>query len=129
MKNFIIYNSDGKILRVGMCSDTNLQNQVLDGEFVMEGLANPELERIDNGIVVSKSSDELDAKVASEFMFNLKSLRNSLLLNTDWTQVSDSPLSDEEKSKWATYRQQLRDLPNFYSTETNMSNVVFPEKP
>jgi hypothetical protein len=38
--------------------------------------------------------------------------RDKLLLGCDWTQASDSPLSDEKKAEWATYRQQLRDLPS-----------------
>jgi hypothetical protein len=129
VKNFIIYNVDGDILRTGRCLDIDFDKQTIDGEFIIEGLADPEVERITNGVVVVKSDSELASKEASEFMFNLKSFRNSLLSNTDWTQVPDSPLSDEERSKWATYRQQLRDLPSFYSTETNMSNVVFPEEP
>ena len=37
--------------------------------------------------------------------------RDKLLLDSDWTQVTDSPLSDSDKAKWATYRQKLRDVP------------------
>lgn len=37
--------------------------------------------------------------------------RNSLLADSDWTQLIDSPLSAEEKQKWAAYRQALRDVP------------------
>ena len=129
MKNFIIYNVDGNILRTGRCLSVDFDKQLKDGEFITEGIADPEVQKVTNGVVVVKSDSELASKEASEFMFNLKSFRNSLLSNTDWTQVPDSPLSTEEKSKWATYRQQLRDLPSFYSTETNMSNVVFPEEP
>ena len=29
----------------------------------------------------------------------------------DWTQMPDSPLSDDAKAIWVTYRQELRDLP------------------
>jgi len=36
--------------------------------------------------------------------------RNKLLADTDWTQMNDSPLSNEDKTSWATYRQELRDL-------------------
>jgi len=34
--------------------------------------------------------------------------RNAQLMNSDWTQVEDSPV---DKTAWATYRQALRDLP------------------
>ena len=36
--------------------------------------------------------------------------RDIELSNSDWTQGADSPLSDEKKAAWATYRQQLRDV-------------------
>ena len=34
--------------------------------------------------------------------------RNAELSRTDWTQVADAPVG---KDVWATYRQELRDLP------------------
>lgn len=37
--------------------------------------------------------------------------RDDLLLESDWTQFNDSPLSEEKKSEWAIYRQALRDVP------------------
>jgi len=37
--------------------------------------------------------------------------RNELLAKSDWTQMPDSPLADEAKTSWATYRTALRDLP------------------
>ena len=37
--------------------------------------------------------------------------RNELLAASDWTQFNDSPLTDEAKTSWATYRTALRDLP------------------
>jgi hypothetical protein len=43
--------------------------------------------------------------------FELRKIRNALLRDCDWTQFVDSPLSQEQKQAWATYRQQLRDLP------------------
>lgn len=41
----------------------------------------------------------------------LRGRRTMLLGESDWTQFADSPLTDSKKSEWATYRQQLRDLP------------------
>ena len=38
--------------------------------------------------------------------------RNSKLLECDWTQGNDSPLSSSKKTEWATYRQSLRNLPS-----------------
>ena len=38
--------------------------------------------------------------------------RNKLLADSDWTQVNDSPLANDVKTQWATYRQELRDMSN-----------------
>ena len=52
--------------------------------------------------------------------------RDILLSQSDWTQALDSPLSDSKKTEWATYRQNLRDLPR---TVSDPSNASFPDKP
>jgi len=55
-------------------------------------------------------------------------IRNFLLMDSDWTQLGDVPLTDEEKADWRTYRQMLRDLPEQQSTvAANM--VKFPVTP
>ncbi len=36
--------------------------------------------------------------------------RDQLLAASDWTQLPDSPFSDDERAEWAIYRQGLRDL-------------------
>jgi hypothetical protein len=59
----------------------------------------------------------------------VRRLRNMMLAGTDWTQFIDSPLTDEKKVEWSTYRQALRDLPSQYIDETNIDNVVFPTPP
>ena len=37
-------------------------------------------------------------------------MRNWLLDKTDWTQVSDNELTQEEREAWAVYRQSLRNI-------------------
>jgi hypothetical protein len=39
----------------------------------------------------------------------LRNWRNAELAKSDWTQIADSTAN---KAAWATYRQELRDLPN-----------------
>ena len=36
--------------------------------------------------------------------------RDRLLIQSDWTQMADSPLTAEAKQAWAAYRQALRDI-------------------
>jgi len=45
--------------------------------------------------------------------------RNRKLKDSDWTQMSDSPLSNSKKTEWATYRQKLRDIPNNLRSHEN----------
>jgi hypothetical protein len=66
----------------------------------------------EDGVSHTKAEQEaayqanLDAKVAET---NRKT-RNDLLADSDWTQMNDSPLTNEAKTAWATYRQELRDI-------------------
>ena len=53
----------------------------------------------------------------------LREDRNKALVASDWTQVADAPV---DQAAWATYRQQLRDLPN--NTE-DPANPAWPTKP
>lgn len=55
--------------------------------------------------------------------------RNHLLLESDWTQGADSPLSDETKIEWATYRQSLRDMPANNADVTDARDAVLPTMP
>lgn len=56
--------------------------------------------------------------------------RDSYLTMSDWTQVIDSPLSNEVQVKWATYRQLLRDLPNTFSgEERSLDDISWPTVP
>ena len=66
----------------------------------------------EDGVTTTKAEHEaayqagLDAKVAEGH----RTTRDKLLADTDWTQMNDSPLTNEAKTAWATYRQELRDL-------------------
>jgi hypothetical protein len=56
---------------------------------------------------------------------NIRVQRNELLLESDWTQLSDSPLSEEKKIEWQTYRQELRDI----TSQQDPFNIIWPTKP
>ena len=66
----------------------------------------------EDGVTTTKAEHEaayqatLDAKTAEGH----RTTRNKLLADSDWTQMNDSPLSNEDKTAWATYRQGLRDV-------------------
>ena len=66
----------------------------------------------EDGVTTTKAEHEaayqagLDAKTAEGH----RTTRNKLLADSDWTQMNDSPLTNEAKTAWATYRQELRDM-------------------
>ncbi len=59
------------------------------------------------------------------YLLYFKSIRNKLLADCDWTQVSDAPLTEAQRVEWRVYRQALRDLP----TTTDIANPEFPQPP
>jgi hypothetical protein len=69
----------------------------------------------------------LAAKEAAEAVTpieSLRSTRNALLEESDWTQYRDVVLSND--AEWKTYRQALRDLP---ANTSDPSNPTYPTKP
>jgi hypothetical protein len=52
--------------------------------------------------------------------------KNALLNESDWSQVSDNSLSEEQRAAWREYRQELRDISNNF---TDPKKIVFPDLP
>lgn len=66
------------------------------------------------------------------FLAHTRQERNTRLLSCDWTQTNDSPLTEEKKTEWRTYRQALRDFPS--SLDLNLEpidvqNLSWPTQP
>ena len=66
----------------------------------------------------------LDANTATA----MRQRRNEILSKSDWTQMNDSPLSIEDKTAWATYRQELRDL-SALAAWPSLEEADWPTKP
>jgi hypothetical protein len=77
--------------------------------------------------------DYLDAVnlVKVHILNSIRSERTRLLSESDWTQYNDSPLTQEQKTQWATYRQQLRDITDSidFSQSKVFDETFFPQKP
>ena len=67
---------------------------------------------LENGWVYTVAVADLTAEeiqsAKDSAMAQIRGQRNSLLAACDWTQIADSTA---DKTAWASYRQQLRDLP------------------
>ena len=87
--------------------------------------------KVVNGVRSELSAEEeaeLDAQAEAYDldMGRVRDQRNSMLRNSDWARLDDAALGDHTAAEWATYREELRDLPATYS---RLSEVVWPEDP
>ena len=55
----------------------------------------------------------------------VRSNRDSLLSECDWTQFNDSPISGSTLIDWQTYRQSLRDITN----QSTPYDITWPNRP
>jgi len=93
---------------------------LLLGQGIIEGDYQTNEYKIIDGEAIQRTDNILEI---------LRNKRNELLRQSDWTQMSDSPLTDSKKTEWATYRQSLRDLPSNNSSATSIDDVTFPSVP
>lgn len=125
MKNYIVHNADGDILRSGCCNEADFDLQAGNNEFVIEGIADDDNKKIVDGQIVDKV--KTDSELQQEALRELRKQRNAMLQASDWTQIPDAPLTTAQKKSYKTYRQALRDLPTKYDSITNINQVVFPQ--
>jgi hypothetical protein len=129
MKNYVIYNSSGEVLRCGSVHDssfTDIRDADTEFELVTDWPYDVENYHVVDGALVQKPQEVLDQKQdAQDYAFFIDQ-RNGLLAASDWTQVPDGPLTDAKKQEWATYRQALRDLP---ANTTDPSSPTWPTQP
>ena len=94
-------------------------------------MAEPRYKVVD-GEYIELTAEEIqelnDRAAAADLDFTMVRMeRNSKLSQSDWTQTSDSPLTDEKKAEWATHRQALRDYPASASKVSELAG--FPDDP
>jgi hypothetical protein len=73
--------------------------------------------------------------MATEFNMShedvIRLIRNGLLTDSDWTQISDAPLTIEKREEWKQWRQYLRDLPTEFIGLEHYPDILivtnFPE--
>ena len=133
MAHYAIYDDTGKILSRVNIPDID-KPLVLNGVNYLEGIA-PENSYVFNnefvamptkpdGVCVFDYTTKAWVVDETQAIEIGKIKRSALLSGCDWTQSSDSPLTTENKTLWATYRQALRDM----TTEMYLSNT-FPTPP
>jgi len=65
----------------------------------------------------------LTTPVSDEIAWNIiRQQRNNKLYESDWTQLADAPLSDEQKDEYKIYRKALRDI----TIQNDPFSIVWP---
>lgn len=101
------------------------------------GKENPSLFNLDgmiplyrwDGEVIPRTEEEIEAERAEKSLptaDEIRTQRDKLLAETDWTQVLDAPISAESREAFRVYRQALRDITE---QEGFPTAVVWPEMP
>ena len=129
MKSRVIVEiSTGVILSTGVCLEEDFNN-VPTGCAAYENTEgwSDSTHKFLNGEFVELVQTPEEA--ATEMWLFIRTARDGRLAQCDWTQVSDSPLTAEQRSEWQMYRQRLRDLPSDYSHVTSLEDVVWPNEP
>lgn len=73
---------------------------------------------------------EITPEITAEMIaLGVRNLRGYLLQESDWTQGNDSPLTEDEKTAWKSYRKELRDMPSKYAGATDVKTVIPPTPP
>ncbi|HFQ5304560.1 TPA: tail fiber assembly protein [Vibrio vulnificus] len=70
--------------------------------------------------------DVIDQAIVKIKWDKIRIRRDFLIKDTDWTQVSDVPLTEDQKAECSSYRQTLRNIPQDYS---NPDDVIWPKRP
>ena len=121
MNTFTIYNLETGEIEHSTSTVAEINEVGLTEEQgIIEGDYQPNEDKLVAGEAVVRTDNVLEI---------IRNKRNELLKESDWTQVNDCPLSDSKKQEWATYRQELRDLPSTHQSVNNIADVIFPSTP
>ena len=94
----------------------------INGKWYTKYILGPVFANTEDATAVEQEATYKVQKDA-EFAANARNQRDTLLTQTDWTQVADAPV---DKAAWAAYRQALRDVPQQAGFPVT---ITWPEKP
>lgn len=131
----IYLNDTGEILKT--VQTDNIDSQIQPGESYVEGSIDSSFYYIKDNVAV-----EIPPKTSPYAVFNFTtkqwvlvenlaitdvlSKRQKLLYSSDWTQLPNGPLTQQQQEAWVTYRQALRDITDQSGFPTD---VVWPTRP
>ena len=113
------------------CTDEDVQARLVQlGDYQAEGVYNIKYYASKkNGSHFVPDDTARDSRLLADEWERIRTERNRLLVDCDWTQSPDSPLASSKKTEWGTYRTSLRNLPADQSSETTYADIEWPAKP
>lgn len=138
--NYICYDNDGNIIS---CHSKKTKQQNIKSPYVLVD------DDVYKNILENQNSTKIDLVTLEVFTIDIpkkahykrhgknftfdndsalkdiREKRTKLLVESDWTALTDADLTTAEKTKWKTYRQALRDFP----ANCDPENPVWPVKP
>lgn len=99
---------------------------------VIDALTNTQIEReatAEEQAQIDLDKVEFEATKVDRALESLRAKRNQALLECDWTQLPNAPLTEDKKNEWETYRQSLRDITNGLTVYEDILAVTLPTKP
>jgi hypothetical protein len=126
---YTIYSlATGDILRILSAPVEILMMNLASTEGYVEGRGDSATQMVVDGQLASKSASALAAADAARVLSNALTLRQSLLIGSDWTDTlsAHDRLGETLYQQWQTYRQALRDItsqPGF------PADIVWPTAP
>ena len=129
MPKVILYETaTGKVTNSLFLTDNSLTKTLESNPHISHMLGSTDVKKYQVNVSVSPHVLESIPPKTIDITEHIRESRHYRLKACDWTQASDSPLSDSKKAEWATYRQALRDLPAT-NTATTVEDIAWPNLP
>jgi len=124
----IVETDTGKIMSTGVCLSEDF-NVVPDGCTAYENTGDwgDSTHQFVDGEFVEII--QTDAEALAEMWMVVRMRRDYLLMRSDWTQATDSPLTADQRTAWQLYRQDLRDITENFAHIITLQDVTFPTAP
>jgi hypothetical protein len=66
---------------------------------------------------------------AEALISHVRGYRKPRLQDSDWTQLADAPITEQQRKEWQVYRQALRDITKTCKAITGLDDVKWPTEP
>ena len=120
-----------------VCFTNQIESQIALNQSYIEGVYSDSIYYIENNVPIEFPPKPSQYSVfdyttkqwildSERAISDVLEQRNKLLYGCDWTQIPNNPLTTEQQTAWATYRQELRDVPE---QQGYPYNVVWPIAP